>query len=427
MDLYSKPPTLNQPSLAETDIDERRRLLIGGLASAVSMALLSGCKQETSEKAAAISPAKSEPVIPAATVQDVTIPAGMEALPAKELAYAINMLAANISIDIHCHPGMFFFAGMEPDDPTLKKMASQSGFQSRTMADLSAGNCSAALFSTVSDIQLIGAGKQGLYAYREFKPGEAYRHHQQQVLALHGMVKSGLVLHALTIADVVAAKQAGKTAAIFTCEGGDFIEKNIDRIEEAWRDGIRSISLVHYHVNQMGDIQTAAPVHNGLTKFGKQSVREMNRLGIMVDLAHASYRTSLDAVRTSTQPVMISHSFLADDKTPHPRLLSADHALMVAETGGVIGAWPAGIGTSDFNGFISRLLRLVDVVGIDHVSLGTDMDANYKPLFSNYRQMPYLPAALKRRGMQDDDIVKVLGGNFMRAFDQVTRAGIALN
>ena len=135
------------------------------------------------------------------------------------------------------------------------------------------------------------------------------------------------------------------------------------------------------------------------------------------------YMTSKDAVAASSQPVMLSHSFLADDATQNPRLISADHALMVAETGGLIGAWPTGIGNPDFMSFIDRLLRLVDVVVVDHVSLGTDMDANYLPVFTNYRQMPYIPAVLKRRGMRDDEIIKVLGGNFMRVFDEVTRAG----
>jgi len=230
-------------------------------------------------------------------------------------------------------------------------------------------------------------------------------------------------MQARTPAEVSAAKQTGKTAAIFSCEGGDFLEENIDRVAEAWQAGIRSIGLVHYHVNHMGDIQTSEPVHNGLTRFGKQAVTEMNRLGIIVDLAHATYMTSKDAVAASSQPVMLSHSFLADDATQNPRLISADHALMVAETGGLIGAWPTGIGNPDFMSFIDRLLRLVDVVGVDHVGLGTDMDANYLPVFTNYRQMPYIPAVLKRRGMRDDEIIKVLGGNFMRVFDAVTRAG----
>ena len=177
---------------------------------------------------------------------------------------------------------------------------------------------------------------------------------------------------------------------------------------------------MHYHVNHIGDIQTAPAVHSGLTPFGKRAVKEMNRLGMIVDLAHATYETTRDAVAASSQPIMVSHSFLADETIQNPRLLSPDHARMVAETGGLIGTWPTGIGNPDFASFIERTLRLVDLVGVDHVGLGTDMDANYKPVFTNYRQMPYLPAALKQRGMGEGDIKKLLGGNFMRLFTDVS-------
>lgn len=417
------PNSIN-PLQPETGIDTRRRILLGGIAGAISAALLTSCKQkEATEEAAPVPEAAPEPTVTAPAVPDVNIPPGMQALPAEELAYARSLLAANTSIDIHCHPGMFFFEGTEPEDPMLQKMASVAGFQARTVADMEAGGCSAALFATVADIRLIGANKMGLYARREFEEGEAYQNHLRQLVTLNKMVESGMVMQARTPAEVLTAKSAGKTAAIFSCEGGDFLDENIERVEEAWQAGIRSIGLVHYHVNTMGDIQTSEPVHNGLTEFGKRAVAEMNRLGIIVDLAHATYMTSKEAVAASSQPVMVSHSFLADEATQNPRLITKDHALMVAETGGLIGAWPTGIGNPDFSSFIDRLLRLVDVVGVDHVSLGTDMDANYKPVFTNYRQMPYLPVLLKRQGMSDEDIVKVLGGNFMRVFDEVTRAG----
>jgi membrane dipeptidase len=76
--------------------------------------------------------------------------------------------------------------------------------------------------------------------------------------------------------------------------------------------------------------------------------------------------------------------------------------------------------------FIDRLVRLVDFIGIDHVGFGTDMDANYLPVFTNYRQMPHLPVALRSRGMNDEDIAKILGGNFVRVFNEVTQvAGVS--
>ena len=411
------------PELSPIGIDTRRRMLLGGVAGAVATAMLTSCKKKSPPEVVAPVSKQLETSNMITEVPDVNIPPGMQALAADELAWASKLLADNVAIDSHCHPGMFFFEGTQPEDPMLAQMASMAGFEARTVADMAAGGCSAAFFATVADIHLIGAGKQGLYARREFMEGEAYSNHLRQVATLNRMVEEGLVAQARTPADILAAKKAGKTAAVFSCEGGDFLEDRIERVEEAWHAGIRSIGLVHYHINHMGDIQTSDPVHHGLTPFGKQAVKEMNRLGMIVDLAHATYLTSKDAVAASTQPVMVSHSFLSDEKTQHPRLISADHALMVAETGGLIGAWPTGIGNPDFPSFIDRLLHLVEVVGVDHVCLGTDMDANYKPVFTNYRQMPYIPAFLKRHGMADDEIVKVLGGNFMRVFSEVTTAG----
>jgi len=411
------------PELSLTGIDTRRRILLGGVAGAVATAMLASCKSKDATEIATPAATPKPEVAPPTPAPDVNLPVGMQALPAEELANASKLLADNIAIDVHCHPGMFFFEGTQPEDPMLAKMASAAGFEARTVADMAAGGCSAALFATVADIHLIGAGKQGLFARREFEEGEAYSNHLRQLATLNRMVEEGMVTQARSPADIQAAKKAGKTAAVFSCEGGDFLEDNIDRVEEAWHAGIRSVGLVHYHVNHMGDIQTSEPVHHGLTPFGKRAVQEMNRVGMIVDLAHATYLTSKDAVAASTQPVMVSHSFLADEKTQNPRLISVDHALMVAETGGVIGAWPTGIGNPDFSSFIDRLLRLVDVVGVDHVSLGTDMDANYLPVFTNYRQMPYIPALLKRNGMTGDEIAKILGGNFMRIFGEVTAAG----
>jgi len=395
--------------------DPRRRLVVGGIAGAVAAAILPGCGGVGLKSVPEGSGTKGS-----VSIDPLGVPSGMKPLSHGEMAWATEFLAENLSVDVHCHPGMFFFAGMTPEHPALQKMAAASGFQARTVADMGVGQCSAGLFSTVADLPLIGARKGGLYAHREFKEGEAYQNHTRQLQALEQMVSSGLVVRALSPDDLLAAKKEGRTAAVFASEGGDFLEENIDRLAEAWQAGIRSIGLVHYHVNHIGDIQTASPVHNGLTAFGKRAVVEMNRLGIIVDLAHATYETTRDAIEASSKPVLVSHSFLADDSIQNPRLLSTDHARMVAESGGLIGSWPTGIGNPDFSSFIDRTLALVDLVGIDHVGLGTDMDANYMPVFTNYRQMPYLPATLKKRGMAEGEIAKLLGGNFMRLFTEVT-------
>ena len=412
-------------------IDQRgrqRRMLLGGVSGAIATALFAtACKpsqeQELEVEAVAdvgpeIAPA---PPAPDPTIADLTIPPGIEPATVDELAWGQQFLRQQLSIDLHCHPGIFFFEGMTPEDPTIRKMASSGVFMERTVADMAAGQLSAAMFSTVADVDLLGANERGLYARREYEPGEAYQSYLRQMAVLQNMVDADLVAPVRSVSDLLAAKQAAKVGAIFTCEGGDFLEEKGERLAEAWEAGVRSIQLVHYHVNQLGDIQTEAPKHKGLSEFGRETVAEMNRLGMLIDLAHATFATTRDVAEITSQPIMVSHSYVADEGAQHPRLLSEDHARLVAETGGLVGAWPTGIGNPDFPSFIRRLLTLVDLIGIDHVALGTDMDANHLPVFSNYRQLPYIPIALKRHGMNDEEMIKVLGGNFMRVFANVTR------
>jgi membrane dipeptidase len=206
---------------------------------------------------------------------------------------------------------------------------------------------------------------------------------------------------------------------LVTCEGGDFLEGRLPRVEEVWQQGARSITLVHYRVNDLGDIQTEPPRHGGLTPFGVDVVGEMNRLGMIIDLAHATWDVTRDVLDRSSHPVMISHSHLARGDDPHPRLLSRDHALAVAREGGLVGAWPAGVALETFDDYLDEILRMVDLLGADHVSIGTDMDANYQPVMTNYREMPSLAAGLRERGLGETETALVMGGNFMRLFEAV--------
>src|SRR5262249_47611854 len=155
----------------------------------------------------------------------------------------------------------------------------------RACADLKSGHVSAALFAAVSDMRLLGQTPTGLGAKREFKPGEAYADYQRQIGVLKSIVSRHLAAPGRSASDIDTAVRANMPAAVFAIEGGDFIEDKLDRIHEAHREGVRSITIVHYHVNQIGDIQTAAPVHGGLTPLGKSIIREMNATGILIDLA----------------------------------------------------------------------------------------------------------------------------------------------
>src|SRR4029077_1473426 len=141
--------------------------------------------------------------------------------------------------------------------------------------------------------------------------------------------------------------------------------------------------------------------------LGKSIVAEMNKTGILIDLAHATFDVTKDALEISGKPVMVSHTNLATPTTSHPRLINREHARLVAAAGGIIGSWPSGIGHATFADYIDSIMRLIDAVQIDHVAIGTDMDANFKPVLRSYRDWSLIPAALLARGLRDEDVAKV--------------------
>jgi membrane dipeptidase len=177
---------------------------------------------------------------------------------------------------------------------------------------------------------------------------------------------------------------------------------------------------VHYHPNEIGDLQTEPAQHNGLATKGKEVVRRMNKLGMVIDVAHATFETTRAVTEVTSQPIILSHSMLTNEST-HPlvrRTISKAHAKVVAQTGGVIGMWPCGLNSS-FDDFLNNTIKLIEVVGVDHVALGTDMDANFKPVLNSYLQMPQWTEGLKSKGLKDDEVRKVVGGNVKRVFEKI--------
>ena len=173
------------------------------------------------------------------------------------------------------------------------------------------------------------------------------------------------------------------------------------------------MQLVHYRINELGDIQTEAPRHGGLTDFGRAVVRECGRLGMLVDVAHATFDTVRGVVDATDRPIILSHSIIGDR---HPRCIDEDHARLIASTGGMIGAWATRLAVDDFDDYIDNIIKLADTIGIDHVGVGTDMDAVRGPVYDDYSAFHVIPDALRERGMRQEDIEKISGGNFMRVF-----------
>jgi membrane dipeptidase len=350
------------------------------------------------------------PVGDAAPLTDL----GME-LSAEQRAAGVAFLERHATVDTHSHPGRFFLKQLVDQTPTTRAFG--EAFEDQAIADLTAGNVSGTLFCGVADMRLLEmTPAQGLRAARDWTPGEAYADYRRQIAEMKKLLSNHALIPGLAPADIDAAHRRHKTGAIFAVEGADFIEERLERVHESFRDGVRAVTLVHYHINQIGDIQTAAPVHNGLTVLGKSIVAEMNRTGIIIDLAHATFAVTKDVLNASSKPIMISHTNIATASVNHPRLISIEHAKLVASAGGIIGSWPSGIGQTSFSDYIDSIQRLVDTVGIDHAAIGTDMDANFKPVLRSYRDWSLIPAALLARGMHDEELAKIMGGNFLRVF-----------
>lgn len=282
------------------------------------------------------------------------------------------------------------------------------------------GGVALAAFATVADFRVLGATPEGgLCAARDFEPGEARRDHDRQLRALEKFAAEPSRRPILRRHDIDQARASGETGIFLTCEGGDFLDGQLDGLTDAYARGVRSVTIVHYRVNEIGDIQTEAPVHQGLTPFGREVVAEMNRLGMILDLAHATEAVTKGVLALSKDPVMISHSHLAAGAGSHPRLLSTEHAKAVAAEGGLIGAWPAGVAATTFEEYVDEIERLIETVGLDHVAIGTDMDANYRPVVQSYDEFPAIAEALLDRGYSEDDVGAVMGGSFLDLMKRV--------
>lgn len=305
-------------------------------------------------------------------------------------------------IDLHAHPGLFFRKGTEA-------YAGDQAFLDRVQ-DMQTANMDAVFFALVADWPLLKVTDKGVVPQGTFTDNEAWQAFLDQFEILQNLLEQSAATIATSSDDL---DTASNLKAYLACEGGDFIGANINRIDEAYEMGLRSIQLVHYAPNQLGDLQTWPPAHDGLSELGRQAVQRMDELGILIDVAHASMKTVKDVVATTQNPIILSHSILAEANSTSPvaaRAISKEHAKLVAQTGGVIGMWPSGY-SADFDTFVEHTFRLIDVVGIDHVGIGTDMDANFKPVITNYTGFNDWENALLERGLDKVEVNQLLGGN----------------
>jgi membrane dipeptidase len=270
---------------------------------------------------------------------------------------------------------------------------------------------------------------------------------------------------ALTAADVERITKSGKIAAILAIEGGHQIDDDLAVLRMYYRLGIRAMTLTHFRNTDWADSSTDQPAHNGLTGFGKQVVREMNRLGMIVDISHVSDKTFSDVLAVTTKPVIASHSSCRAISDV-PRNMTDDMIRALGKNGGVVGinfgegflnpkdaellkkaissisyneppltgkaldAYAADEAHRDMkpqptfatlDDAVAHIDHAVKIAGIDHVGIGSDFDGISSPPkgLEDISKMPALKAALRKKGYSEPDIRKIFGGNTLRVLREV--------
>lgn len=269
-------------------------------------------------------------------------------------------------------------------------------------------------------------------------PGDARENYLRWLSAIDRELKKASMRRALTLKDLQAAHRNGLPTIVQTVEGAHFIEGRLERVEEVYDRGLRHLQLLHDRddlVSPLGDTNTGRAHVGGLTDFGAKVVKECSRLGIVVDMAHASHETVIGALKVTTQPVIVSHTNLDSwtGSNPRmaqmmkPRLISKEHAKVVADVGGVVGVWTKLTGSPAE--FVQSIKAMVDAIGIDHVGIGSDNDllsrrtgtgtnGAWPGLTGHFFYV--IVGEMLRQGFTPGEIGKVGGGNYCRVFGKVT-------
>ena len=227
--------------------------------------------------------------------------------------------------------------------------------------------------------------------------------------------------------DIERAKVEGKVAGILSLEGAEALEGDLGVLRAFYRLGVRNIGLTWNLRNAAADGVDETRSSSGLTNFGVQLVREMNRLGIMVDISHLSPTGVRDVLHISEAPVIASHSN-AYALCSHRRNLTDEQLESIASKGGVVGITfvPNFVAEDGNQATLKRVLDqtdyMVKTMGVDHVGLGSDFDGFFNAKvqgLEDVTRLPRLTVGLVERGYSEEDVKKILGGNFLRIFREV--------
>ena len=316
------------------------------------------------------------------------------------------------------------------------------------------------------DVQVVA-----LFVQNYLYPHGAARQATQLLEAMLGTIARNAekVELARTGADIERITATGKIAMPLSIEGGHAIEDSLERLQEFHDKGVSSMTLTHNVSHGWADAAAGKVRWNGLNELGRQVVREMNRIGMVIDLSHVSDETFFDVLEVSRDPVIFSHS-ACRALNPHRRNVSDEILRALARNGGVIGIvfeltflsedyakaarelraisrpifdkvpvienmdlriavehlsqgrdWPLE-GRPSVEDLLDHIDHAVEVAGVDHVGLGADMYPRTPSPegIRGVQDYPNITRGLKRRGYSGEDIRKIMGGNFLRIWKSVT-------
>jgi len=225
--------------------------------------------------------------------------------------------------------------------------------------------------------------------------------------------------------DIENIAKDGKIAAVLGIEGGHTVEGDLAILRTFHKLGIRLLTITWNNSNKIATSCWSKP-DRGLLPFGKKVIREMNRLGIVIDVSHASKKTVLDIAKISAHPIVASHS-CAYTLREHPRNLSDEEIIAIANTDGVIGINFSSKFLSNKKATVEAIVDHIDyikkLVGTKHIALGSDFDGIKDPVsgVEDASKFPEITKRLVARGYNEEEIKSILGGNFIRVFNKVCK------
>ncbi len=221
------------------------------------------------------------------------------------------------------------------------------------------------------------------------------------------IIKNGVELRAFLDDRKINKAQVGGLLAI---EGLHALEGEIGNLKKLYEAGYRIMGLTHFFDNEVGG-SSAGVIQGGLTGFGKEVIRQMNELSIVIDLAHASPALIDDVLVHTTKPIVVTHTGV-QGTFQSPRNLSDDQLRRIAQNGGVVGIgfWQEAVGSTDIKAIARAIRHVITVVGIDHVCLGSDWDGATTILFGA-NNIDQITQTLIEEGFTPEEIRKVMGEN----------------